>query len=109
MRNPNGYGSVVKLSGNRRRPFVARKTTGFTDDGYPIYKAIGYYENRKAAMLALAAYNMDPYDLATRNLTFSEIYELWVKQKYTDHGKKSKERIPSRVQGLHHSSSYRVY
>lgn len=90
MRNPNGYGSVVKLSGNRRRPFVARKTTGFTDDGYPIYKAIGYYENRKAAMLALAAYNMDPYDLATRNLTFAEIYELWVKQKYTDHGKEVK-------------------
>lgn len=26
MRNPNGYGSVFKLKGNRRRPFVARIT-----------------------------------------------------------------------------------
>ena len=28
MRNPNGYGSVYKLSGKRRRPFVASITTG---------------------------------------------------------------------------------
>lgn len=26
MRLPNGFGSVYKLSGNRRRPFVVKKT-----------------------------------------------------------------------------------
>lgn len=90
MRNPNGYGSVVKLSGNRRKPFVARKTVGFNDKGHPIYEPIGYYAERKEAMMALAAYNMSPYDLASRKLTFSELYDLFVERKYTDNDKKVK-------------------
>lgn len=31
MKLPNGYGSVAKLTGNRRRPYMVRITTGFTD------------------------------------------------------------------------------
>ena len=42
MKNPNGYGSVVKLSGRRRNPFAVRKTIGFNEKGHPIYKTIGY-------------------------------------------------------------------
>ncbi len=42
MKNPNGYGSVVKLSGNRRKPYCARKTSGWNDKGHPIYMVIGY-------------------------------------------------------------------
>lgn len=41
MKNPNGYGTVVKLSGNRRKPYAVRKTLGFNEKGYPIYKSIG--------------------------------------------------------------------
>ena len=37
MKNPNGYGSVVKLSGNRRNPFAVRKTIGFNEKAHPIY------------------------------------------------------------------------
>ena len=33
MRNPNGYGSVKKLSGKRRRPFAAYITTGYEMSG----------------------------------------------------------------------------
>lgn len=29
MKLPNGYGSVVKLSGKRRKPWMVRKTTGY--------------------------------------------------------------------------------
>ena len=32
MKNPNGYGSVFKLTGNRRKPWCARVTVGWTDD-----------------------------------------------------------------------------
>ncbi len=32
MRMPNGYGGVSKLSGNRRKPFVARITDTYTDE-----------------------------------------------------------------------------
>lgn len=32
MRNRNGDGGISKLSGKRRRPYVARVTAGFTDE-----------------------------------------------------------------------------
>ena len=55
MRNPNGYGSVYKLSGKRRKPWTARITVGFkSENGYPIYNFIGYYATRAEAMRALA-------------------------------------------------------
>ena len=37
MRMPTGYGSVIKLKGNRRKPFQVRVTQGWTDDGKQIY------------------------------------------------------------------------
>lgn len=32
MRNANGFGSVYKLSGKRRKPWIARKTKGWAID-----------------------------------------------------------------------------
>ena len=40
MKNPNGYRSAYKLSGNRRRLWTARVTVGWTDDGRHKYKNI---------------------------------------------------------------------
>mgnify|MGYP004702704859 CR=1 FL=1 len=82
MKMPNGFGSVYKLSGNRRNPWVARKTTGWTFDevkkkSYPIYEYIGYYPTRKEALTALSDYNKNPYDLETRKITFEQVYERW--------------------------------
>lgn len=87
MRLPNGYGSVFKLSGKRRKPWVARKTIGFNEKGHPIYFPIGYFKNSGAAHQALGEYNADPYDLANRDLTFDKLYDAWIKRKYTDKGK----------------------
>ena len=42
MRLPSGYGSVVKLSGKRRKPFQVRLTKGFTDEGKQIYIYYSY-------------------------------------------------------------------
>ena len=50
MKNPNGYGTVVKLSGNRRKPYAVRKTVGFNEKGHPIYLPIGYAETREEGM-----------------------------------------------------------
>ena len=77
MKNPNGYGSVVRLSGNRRRPFTARKTTGWNDKGQPIYLTIGYYASREEGMIALAEYNKNPYDIDKRNISLKELYQKW--------------------------------
>ena len=80
MRNPNGFGTVVKLSGNRRRPYAARKTVGWNEKGYPIIKCIGYAETREEALIMLAEYNKSPYDLDKRKITTEELFELWLKK-----------------------------
>ena len=68
MKLPNGFGSVYKLSGRRRRPWVAAKTFGweFDEKGQKVkqkQQAIGYYATRQEAMTALVQYNENPYDL----------------------------------------------
>lgn len=77
VKNPNGYGSVVKLSGNRRNPYCARKTVGWTEKKYPIYKPVGYFPTRSAAMIALAEYNRNPYDLELSGITMKELFRRW--------------------------------
>ena len=81
MKLPNGYGSVVKLSGNRRKPYMVRKTMGFNEKHYPIYKIIGYTKTREDGLNMLAEYNHDPYDIEARKMTFKEVYDLWEEKK----------------------------
>lgn len=89
MKNPNGYGCVVKLSGNRRNPYCARRTVGYNDKGHPIYKAIGYYPTRKDAMMALADYNRTPFDLDLAKVTFSQLYTKWSTREFPKMSKSS--------------------
>ncbi|MDR2044858.1 MAG: tyrosine-type recombinase/integrase [Clostridium sp.] len=77
MKHPNGYGSVVKLGGKRRRPFCARKTDGYDERGFPIYRPIGYYAKREEALMALAEYNRNPYDIDLARITMQELYDRW--------------------------------
>lgn len=79
-RNPNGFGSVTKLSGRRRNPYVVRKTVGYDDRAYPIYAVIGYYPTRAEAITALSQYNQNPYDL--NKYTFEQVYKILVKQRF---------------------------
>ena len=58
MKNPNGFGTVTKLSGKRRKPYVARVTVGFDTKGKQLQKAIGYFATRKEGLQALSAYNL---------------------------------------------------
>lgn len=90
MKMPNGYGSVIKLGGKRRKPFAARITTdytviGFNEKGAPItkqkYKYLGYFEKRKDALECLAKYNVDPVAV-TNNITFEQLYEEWSNKKF---------------------------
>ena len=90
MKNPNGYGSTYKLSGNRRKPWIARVTTGWDDEGKQLYYTVGYFESRSKAMAALAEYNKNP--IAERgDLTLSQLYEEWSESKYPKISKKSRQ------------------
>lgn len=86
MKMPNGYGSVTKLSGNRRKPWMVR-ISGKTIFDKENLKAkqerfiLGYYASRKEALQALAEYNESPYNLKGEK-TFLEIYDIWRKKNY---------------------------
>ncbi len=82
MRLPNGFGSVTKLSGNRRRPYVAKITTGYefnpeTLKTKQVQKVVGWFETREDAISALAAYRATPYDIDKHNVTLEYVYEKW--------------------------------
>lgn len=76
----NGEGSVYKLSGTRRNPWVARKTIGFKMNGQPNYKYIGYYRTKAEAMSALMEYNKAPYSLNGERLCdmYEGFYEKYI-------------------------------
>jgi integrase len=89
MRLPNGFGNVSKLSGKRRNPWRARKTTGWiideeTKKTKQQYVTIGYYPTRQLALQALSEYNANPYDLDANKITFAEVYEKWSEKKYEE-------------------------
>ena len=107
MRLPNGYGSVTKLSGKRRKPYMVRITEGCSyredKDDYALNRyVLGYYESRKAALDALAEYNKNPYSLAGSAFTFGEIYEVWKKENYPS---LSKSSITARESAYKHCSA----
>lgn len=86
MKLPNGYGGIHKLSGNRRKPWCARKTMGWeiVDDERvrPVYKYIGYFKTKKEALQALAEYNANPYEIGGKEWTLGELYDEWSKRHF---------------------------
>ena len=68
MRLPNGYGTIYKLSGNRRRPWVVKKTI----DGRQ--KPLGYFPTREEAFAFLVSVNRITPE---REVTFSSVYRSW--------------------------------
>ena len=87
MRLPNGYGSVVKLSGKRRNPYVVRKTAGWRydkekDKQVQEYIIIGYAPTKADGLQMLAEYNKNPFDVSSSKITFQEIFEKWSASKF---------------------------
>ncbi len=87
MKLPNSYGSVTKLSGNRRKPYMVRICTGRKfipeKDGYELErKVLGYFATKKEALAALAEYNNNPFNVSDVSITFGEIYKRWSARGY---------------------------
>ena len=101
MRLPNGYGTVYKLSGNRRRPYVAAVPVGIKENGKVIQEIIDYFAKKQDALAALAEYNEKRKGISAtedfkefkrvqqaQSYTFADVYNLWAAQRYTDKGLK---------------------
>ena len=86
MKLPNGYGSVYRLPGNRRKPWAVRITVSRKEgkDGLTHwkYKYLGYYETQAEALTALAHFNENPYDMDANKITFAEVFEKWSAEHY---------------------------
>lgn len=72
MKLPNRTGTICRLSGNRRKPYMVRI---YTQDGYRI---LGYYRLRSEALTALmtaTAHAPDP--IKSPSATLAEVYTMW--------------------------------
>lgn len=77
MKFANGTGSITKLSGKRRKPFIVRSPEVLIlEDGKPKRKRqiIGYAATHKEALLLLSEYTNNPYDL-----TRYTVNDVWKK------------------------------
>ena len=90
MKRANGSGSVYKLSGNRRKPWVAQITLGY-EQSKRLYKTIGYFETKAKAEQAISLDAVMPVS-ENVSMTLKELWEEWkTTRAYTDIGFKTRE------------------
>lgn len=70
MKNPNHYGTVSKMSGKRRKPYIIRE--GVTGR----QRVIGYAATREEAMMLLAEYNRYPINVDEKNINVGQLYKI---------------------------------
>ena len=80
MKLPPNFGSITKLKGNRRKPYMVRISDGVvvnfdTKKAYTKRVVLGYYATKKEAMQALVEYNANPYNLDRTRVTIREIWD----------------------------------
>jgi integrase len=87
LKRGKGTGGVSKLSGRRRKPFMALITVGWETDSEGIKhqkkQVIGYFETRKEAVKALNSNETDPVS-SRINETLKQIYDKWSALKYSE-------------------------
>lgn len=84
MKLPNRTGTVYKLSGKRRNPWIARAYVGKDEYNQRIHKTIGYFRTKTDATRALLAYNTNPYNIDAKKATFADVFELARREKKKD-------------------------
>lgn len=89
MKNPNGYGTVTKLSGNRRKPYVVKE--GISGKQKPI----GYTATREEGLILLAKYNNDPWDIEADKITLQELHDLWLEKRAVKLGDSNRNSLKS--------------
>jgi len=100
MRKPNGYGSIKRLSGNRRRPFV------FCVSENGRQKPVEYFASQIDAEIYQADYNKihKNRSLPGHQITFSELYHRWLPT-HIEHYNPSTSTIDSYCNAYQHCST----
>jgi len=98
MRLPNGYGSVTRLKGNRRKPYIVRKTIGWHYDSEKDKQIqdtviIGYAKTKTEGMQMLADYNEQNLDMTTTSMTFQQVYKAWSSKKFPNTSKSNADGL----------------
>lgn len=86
MKRANGSGSIVKLSGNRRRPYMVR-VSARDEYGHIVQRALSYHEKAVDAQAALDEYNRNRLEgkapTADRmNVTLQQVFDGWNARTY---------------------------
>mgnify|MGYP004703053159 CR=1 FL=1 len=89
MKNPNGYGTVTKLSGNRRKPYVVKEGMSGRQ------KPIGYAATREEGLIMLANYNKNPWNIEADKITLQELYDLWLEKRAVKLGTANQSALKS--------------
>lgn len=101
-RNPNGYGCVTKLKGNRSRPWCI-KVTVYDEESHSKQVPIGYAETEERANILLAEYNNNPWDIDREKITLAVLYQRWSKIKMPKLGKSNQQSLRA---AFKHCSKY---
>lgn len=93
MKRANGTGTIVKLSGNRRKPYAVR-VPARDRRGYVCQKTLSYHTKQIEAQAALEEYNRNLREGAAPaaeklSMTVQSVYDLWSARKYEKAGKAS--------------------
>ncbi len=100
LKRASGSGTVYKLPGRRRRPWVARITTGWKkvtakrgkyagkEVSRQTYQTIGYFERKQDALDALVLHRINPIS-SKQNITLGELYKDWSATRYPKLSKKT--------------------
>lgn len=83
MRNPTSYGTVslIDKKSKRRKPYRVQIHVGWTDEGTPIRKTIGYAKTRAEGRKMLDNYHEKPFNEELKDATWKYVYEKWLEYK----------------------------
>lgn len=101
-RNPNGYGTVTKLKGNRSKPWVV-KVTIYDEQGKSKQIPIDYAETKEQGNIILANYNNNPWNIDRNKVTLTELYQRWAKIKLPKLGASNQSSLKA---AFKHCSKY---
>lgn len=86
MKRANGTGSIVKLSGKRRRPYAV-KVSGRDEHGHTVQKILGYHATSRDAQAALDNYNKERAAgrgilITKMDATLQSVFDGWSTRAY---------------------------